>query len=137
MKRAVGDCTCRAPGSYARPAGLCVCRACGDASEGSGWPSTTHCSAPHATSPTGGATECRSCTPGHDRPPWQTLYLNERLTRSNLARVECKKLRWRYVWIKRGRIYIRKEDRSAVHQLRSHTDLERVLGSVVTDTIGN
>lgn len=62
------------------------------------------------------------------------VYVNERLTRFNRqlfhrVREECRRLRWRYSWTRRGRIYVRQADGSPVFQLRSDADVERVLGS--------
>ncbi|KOB76071.1 Zinc finger DNA binding protein [Operophtera brumata] len=53
---------------------------------------------------------------GLEGPP-APLYFNERLTRLNRqlfakAREECRHHKWKYCWIKSGRIYLRKEQDS-------------------------
>ncbi|KAL4702157.1 hypothetical protein ACJJTC_015001 [Scirpophaga incertulas] len=61
------------------------------------------------------------------------IFINERLTRHNrqlfhLACEECRRLQWKYTWTRRGRILVRKAEGSSVYQLRSKSDVERVLG---------
>jgi hypothetical protein len=64
------------------------------------------------------------------------VYLNERLTRTNrqlfgMARDECKRLRWRYVWTKHGCVYVHQAEGSPVYRLRSRNDVESVLGPLI------
>lgn len=59
------------------------------------------------------------------------FYVNERLTPANRklfgkAREATKKAKWRYVWTKGGRIFVRKEDGKPVTRIRSDEDLNRV-----------
>lgn len=66
-------------------------------------------------------------------PPGR-IFVNERLTRNNRqlfhrVREECRRLRWRYSWTKRGRIYARRSDGEPVHLIRSADDVGRVFGT--------
>ncbi|XP_045455601.1 uncharacterized protein LOC123665333 [Melitaea cinxia] len=59
------------------------------------------------------------------------VFVNERLTRRNRVlfhrvREECGRLKWRYCWTKRGRIFARRMDGGPVYQFRSEDDLSRV-----------
>ncbi|KOB69564.1 Zinc finger DNA binding protein [Operophtera brumata] len=67
---------------------------------------------------------------GLEGPP-APLYFNERLTRLNRqlfakAREECRHHKWKYCWIKSGRIYLRKEQDSQVCRIRVEKDLSAV-----------
>ncbi|XP_052753089.1 uncharacterized protein LOC128201146 [Galleria mellonella] len=62
------------------------------------------------------------------------FYINERLTKYNRAlfqkaREAGRRLGWRFVWTRRGRIYTRKDTTSSFHLLRSESDLVTVFGS--------
>jgi hypothetical protein len=66
------------------------------------------------------------------------VFLNERLTRPNRqlfhrVREECRELKWRYSWTRRGRICARQGDGTPVFQFRSEEDISRVFGSRRTD----
>lgn len=66
---------------------------------------------------------------GSPRP----LYVNERLTRTNRqlfnrAREIAKKLSWRFVWTREGRVFVRQDQGAPATRIRSSGDLERVFG---------
>lgn len=61
------------------------------------------------------------------------FYINERLTRENrrlfyMARETAKDQKWKYVWTRDGRIYVRKGQDEARHQIRCEADLEKTFG---------
>lgn len=65
----------------------------------------------------------------------RNVYINERLTRFNRAlfnkaRELGKKLEFKYVWTRRGRIYARRCQDDAAERLRDEHDLARVFGSL-------
>ncbi|KAL4720127.1 hypothetical protein ACJJTC_018334 [Scirpophaga incertulas] len=62
------------------------------------------------------------------------FYVNERLTRiSRLvfrrAREEARRLSWRYVWSRDGRVFARRDDNEPRHSLRSEADIDRVFSN--------
>lgn len=72
--------------------------------------------------------------------PYRRFYVNERLTKLNrqlfrLARDAGKRLDWRFVWTRDGKIFARKHagPDSPRYQIRSEADLRRVFGS---DAVG-
>lgn len=71
-------------------------------------------------------------TTGFELPgPPRRFYVNERLTRYNrqlffAARQEGKRLGWKYVWTRDGRIYARQRPDSALHRIRTQTDINKV-----------
>ncbi|KAL4710485.1 hypothetical protein ACJJTC_008887 [Scirpophaga incertulas] len=69
------------------------------------------------------------------------FYINERLTKTNRqlfrhARELAKRLKWRYVWTKNGRIFVRQHQsgESPRLRLRTEADLSRVFGQ---DVVGS
>ncbi|KAL0893373.1 hypothetical protein ABMA27_014960 [Loxostege sticticalis] len=63
--------------------------------------------------------------------PVQPFYVNERLTRHHRqifqkARELSRVYKFKYVWTREGKIFVRKEDGKPRHRLRSEIDLERV-----------
>ncbi|CAH2108264.1 unnamed protein product [Euphydryas editha] len=68
------------------------------------------------------------------------IFVNERLTRTNrrlfyLVREECRRLRWRFAWTRRGTVYARQSDGSQAFAIKSDADLARVFGSLNTGQI--
>lgn len=69
------------------------------------------------------------------RSPSQPMYVNERLTRANRllfnrARELARKVGWRFVWTREGRIYMRQEHGAPATRIRSDGDLNKVFGRV-------
>lgn len=67
------------------------------------------------------------------RAPPRPIYLNERLTRTNRqifnkAREIAKKLSWRFVWTREGRVFVRRDHGAPASRIRSCGELERVFG---------
>ncbi|XP_026316501.1 uncharacterized protein LOC113227729 [Hyposmocoma kahamanoa] len=61
------------------------------------------------------------------------IYVNERLTRVNrqlfyTAKQTARRLQWKFVWTKDGRIYVRREAGTAGHRIRSEADLDKIFG---------
>lgn len=61
------------------------------------------------------------------------IYVNERLTFTNRqlfyrVRQECRRLRWRYSWTKRGQIYAREANGTPAFRIKTVADIERVFG---------
>ncbi|CAB3256980.1 unnamed protein product [Arctia plantaginis] len=61
------------------------------------------------------------------------FYVNERLKKLNRqlfgkAREFAERLKWRFVWTREGKIYVRKDNGSTRHRLRSDSDLSGVFG---------
>lgn len=71
-------------------------------------------------------------TTGFELPgPPSRFYVNERLSRFNrklfyAARQEGKRLGWKYVWTRDGRIYARQRHDSALHRIRTEIDISKV-----------
>ncbi|CAG9790807.1 unnamed protein product [Diatraea saccharalis] len=70
--------------------------------------------------------------PGLPTPP-RRFYINERLTSANReifrqARATARSLGWRYVWTRRGRVYVRQADGRPRMYLRSVDDMVGVFG---------
>lgn len=66
--------------------------------------------------------------------PSQRFYLNERLTPINgklfyNAREAGQRYKFKYVWTKEGRIYVKKEDGVPAQRIRSDLDLGRIFGN--------
>ncbi|XP_045450597.1 uncharacterized protein LOC123659425 [Melitaea cinxia] len=62
------------------------------------------------------------------------FYVNERLSRENrkifyLARQMGSKENWRYVWTRGGRVYVRREQGSRAHAIRTESDLPKIFGN--------
>ncbi|KAI5633925.1 hypothetical protein NE865_13354 [Phthorimaea operculella] len=62
--------------------------------------------------------------------PPRKFYINERLTKLNpeilyKAQEAARRLQWRYVWTRGGRVYARKEHGSEKQRLRTVTDINR------------
>lgn len=62
------------------------------------------------------------------------VYINEKLTRSNrnlfnMARDMAHKAKWRFVWTRYGRVFVRREDRSPAYRVKNYADLKRILGT--------
>lgn len=60
----------------------------------------------------------------------QRIYFCERLTHMNrrlfrMVRNECRTQEWRYLWIKHGRIYIRKDRSSNIYAIRNEDNMYR------------
>lgn len=67
-----------------------------------------------------------------DQPPVR-FYVNERLTRNNRqvfhrAREISKRLKWKYVWSREGKVYVRQSHGAPRYRLRTEADLSRVFG---------
>lgn len=63
--------------------------------------------------------------------PAQPLYVNERLTKHyrvlfQKARELSRSYKYKYIWTRDGKIFVRQEDGKARHRIRSDVDLERV-----------
>ncbi|CAK1581399.1 unnamed protein product [Parnassius mnemosyne] len=61
------------------------------------------------------------------------LYLNERLTKYNRqlfykARFEAKRVGWKYVWTREGKVFARKDNGELRYRLRFESDLAKVFG---------
>lgn len=72
---------------------------------------------------------------GGAQVPPRKVYINERLMRSNAklfhsAREAGKRLQFKYVWTKEGRIFVKKEDGSHVQRVRSDKDIDKIFGNV-------
>lgn len=68
-------------------------------------------------------------TPAASHP----FFVNERLTRNNRllfqkTREVAKRLEWKYVWTRDGKIFARQENGQARHRLRAEADIVRVFG---------
>ncbi|CAG9132605.1 unnamed protein product [Plutella xylostella] len=68
------------------------------------------------------------------------FYINERLTKHNRflfnkAREAQRRLSWRFVWTKQGRVYARQAQDKAAHWIRTEADLTRVFGSAIEPPI--
>ena len=66
-------------------------------------------------------------------PQSHPFYINERLTRNNrllfqATRDAAKRMGWKYVWTRDGKIFARQESGKARHRLRSGEDLVKVFG---------
>lgn len=75
---------------------------------------------------------------GISGPPCK-FYINERLTKLNRqlfqrAREIAKRIKWRFVWTRSGKIYVKKENGSKGHLIRSEADLVKVFGD---DVVGS
>lgn len=62
------------------------------------------------------------------------FYINERLTKYNRvllhkAREARTRLHWRFVWTKRGRIFVKEDEGKPTYTIRSEDDLNRVFGN--------
>ncbi|CAH2105125.1 unnamed protein product [Euphydryas editha] len=62
------------------------------------------------------------------------FYVNERLSRENrklfyLARQMASKENWRYLWTRGGRVYVRREQGSRAHAIRTESDLPKIFGN--------
>ncbi|XP_026743824.1 uncharacterized protein LOC113505365 [Trichoplusia ni] len=62
------------------------------------------------------------------------FYVNERLTKLNRhlfqkSREIAGRLKWRFVWTREGRVFVRKENGSTRHRLRTEADLIKVFSS--------
>ncbi|XP_022824433.1 uncharacterized protein LOC111354968 [Spodoptera litura] len=67
----------------------------------------------------------------HGQP--RRVFVNEHLTRSNaklfhLAREAGQRSKYKYVWTREGRIYVRKEDGVSAVRIRSHADIRKTFG---------
>lgn len=67
------------------------------------------------------------------------VYFNERLTKANrklfgLAREASRLNRWRFAWTKEGRIYVRRDDKSDGHRIRSELDIKSVFDNLPVST---
>lgn len=65
--------------------------------------------------------------------PIRNLYINERLTKHNRilfqkTRAKAKEMKYKYVWTRDGKIFIRKEDGHTRHRISTEIDLIRVFG---------
>lgn len=74
-------------------------------------------------------------------PPPRSFYVNERLTRLNRqlfgkARERARQLKWKYVWTKEGRVYVRRAEGAEGHRIRSEADIDRIfqVAAEVTNT---
>lgn len=68
-----------------------------------------------------------------DEPSVSFVYVNERLTRRNRqlfqkTRETAKRLAWKYVWTRDGKIFTRREHRGMRYRIRVEEDLIRVFG---------
>lgn len=68
-------------------------------------------------------------------PSPRLFYINERLTRRNRrlfqkTREAAKRLNWKYVWTRDGKVFVRQESGKARHRIRADNDLVRVFGDV-------
>ncbi|CAG9784060.1 unnamed protein product [Diatraea saccharalis] len=68
----------------------------------------------------------------HSEP--RAFYINERLTKYNRhllrkVRDERKRLSWKYVWTKRGRIYVRQDEGKQSFLIRTDKEMTKVFGS--------
>ncbi|XP_059054941.1 uncharacterized protein LOC131848984 [Achroia grisella] len=64
----------------------------------------------------------------------QRLYVNERLTKTyrslfGRAREATRRQRWRFVWTRNGRVYVRRDVLSPVHTIRQQADIDRIFST--------
>ncbi|CAB3245420.1 unnamed protein product [Arctia plantaginis] len=68
--------------------------------------------------------------PGDARP----FYINERLTKTNRqllhkVREARKRLQWKFLWVKRGRIFVKQDEGKMSYHIQTENDITRVFGS--------
>ncbi|PZC81049.1 hypothetical protein B5X24_HaOG213389 [Helicoverpa armigera] len=71
-------------------------------------------------------------------PPCK-FYVNERLTKLNRqlfqrAREIAGRVKWRFVWTRDGKIFVKKENGSTRHRIRTEADLDGVFGNAIVSS---
>ncbi|VVD05654.1 unnamed protein product [Leptidea sinapis] len=65
--------------------------------------------------------------------PTRRVYVNERLTQYNrflfyLARQQGNEKKWRFIWTRGGRVYVRRDSKAKSFNIRSEEDISKVFG---------
>lgn len=71
-----------------------------------------------------------------------SFFINERLSKFNRqlfhkARARAKQLKWRYVWTREGRIYVRQQQSKTRYRIKTLEDITRVFGEPVVGTLAD